>query len=89
MLDVPWLLRQPSWRLRSVARLQPRAQHPVEDQRLEAHQRMRTDAPGQPVVHRSNFDLALERAKPALNVGQALIALHDLGRRRVSVLYQQ
>ena len=71
-------LQQPRGGFLPVGLLQPRAQHPVQDEREEADQRMGADAPGQTVVHRADLDVALERSEATLDVGQALVTGDDV-----------
>ncbi len=60
------MLEHAAGRFLALGVLQPLPQHTVQAQRQKAHQRVRADAPGQPVDHRSDLDIALERAEPAL-----------------------
>ncbi len=50
---------------------------------------MRADSPWQPVVDRTDLDLAFENAKSPFDVGQTLVSLHHLGRRCLCVDDQQ
>ena len=59
--------------------LQAQAQHPVEQQRQEADQGMRPDAVGQAMEDRCDFDLGLQNPESPFDVGQRLLARHDLG----------
>ena len=61
----------------------------MQDQRQEAHQCVCADAAWQAVVDRPDLDLAFQRPEPALDVSQAFVALHHLGRRRIGVGHQQ
>ena len=64
-------------------RFQAQAQHPIEQQRQEADQGMRPDAVGQAMEDRCDFDLGLQNPESPFDVGQRLVARHDLGRGRI------
>jgi hypothetical protein len=66
-----------------VARLQPHPDHPVEDERQKADQRVCPNPMGQTVEERSDLDLGLEHPKAAFDVDQRLVVLRDLLRAQI------
>jgi len=77
VVDAPQLRKQDCGRPLALADWpSAHAQHPVQDQRQKAYQRVRPNASRKPVVRRADLDLTLERPKTPLDVGQALLTLH-------------
>jgi hypothetical protein len=68
---------------RACLRLQTQAQHPIEQQRQEADQGMRPDAIRQAMEDRRDLDLGFQDTESPFDVGQRLVARHDLGRGRI------
>jgi len=64
VVDAPQLRKQDCGRPLALADWpSAHAQHPVQDQRQKAYQRVRPNASGKPVVRRADLDLTLERPK--------------------------
>jgi hypothetical protein len=61
----------------------------VQHQCEEADQGVGSDAVGQPMENRRDFDFALEDVEAPLDVGQALVALHHVGCARSSIVGDQ
>jgi len=89
-LDAAQLLQRGLGRQGAAGQPQALAHHPVQHQRHEADAGVRADALGQPVEHRRNLDLGLQHMEATLDVGQALVARHDLlGAQVMHVAHQQ
>ena len=56
-LQASQLLQQPGRGLATLAGLEPPAQHPMQDEGQEAHERVRPDSSGQAVVDRPDLDI--------------------------------
>jgi hypothetical protein len=82
-LNPPQLRQHRVWRRRVTCLAQPGTHHAIQDQRQKADARVAADALGQPMQHRGDLDLGLQDLEAALDVGQALVAHHDLGGRQV------
>jgi hypothetical protein len=77
----PSQLRQRTfWRSAVACGLQALAHHAVQNQRHKANTGVSANALRQSVIDRRNLNLGFEHPKAPLDVGQALVALHDLGR---------
>lgn len=62
----------------AAVRFQAHAHDAIEHEREEANERMCATTVGQSMEYRRNFQIALEHTKAAFDVGQALVALHDV-----------
>ncbi len=64
---------------RAASEFEALAHDPVQDQRHEADAGVGLDALGQTVEDGGDLDLGLEYLEAPLDIGQGLVALHDLG----------
>ncbi len=68
---------------------QTHAHDPMEHQRQKTDPRMSPNTLGEPVEYGADLDLALQNPEAALDVGQALVTVNDLGGRQIGNIGEQ